>query len=63
MDKVIKKIVDKIAKEHLFIETLEVQGRDHLDFHDVSVVGVKRALEAAYKAGYDAGYKAADPLS
>lgn len=41
----------KIAREHLFIQTLEVRGRDSLDFHDVGVMGVKKALEAAYKLG------------
>lgn len=40
-----------IVREHLGIETLEVRNRDSLDFHDVSVAGVRRALEAAYAAG------------
>ena len=43
-----------IAKEHLFIETLETRRSDSLDFHDVSVWGVRAALEAAYKAGANA---------
>ena len=43
--------ITEIARKHLFIETLEVQGRDHLDFHSVSVAGVRDALEAAYAAG------------
>ena len=43
--------IKTIAREHLGIETLEERGRDHLDFHDVSVVGVQRALDAAYRAG------------
>lgn len=41
----------QIAREHLHIETLELRNRDHLDFHDVGVVGVQRALDAAYRAG------------
>src|SRR5579871_6829533 len=41
----------RIAKEKLFIETLEERKSDRLDFHDVSVWGVRAALEAAYQAG------------
>lgn len=43
--------LEQIAKEHLFIETLETQNSDRLDFHDVSVWGVRAALEAAFEAG------------
>jgi hypothetical protein len=45
------KQLEQIAKQHLFIETLETQHSDRLDFHDVSVWGVKAALQAAYEAG------------
>ena len=41
----------EIANEHLSIETLEERKSDSLDFHDVSVWGVKAALEAAFEAG------------
>lgn len=41
----------QIATDHLFIETLETRNSDRLDFHDVSVWGIKAALEAAYEAG------------
>ncbi len=44
-------VFTKIAQQHLGIETLETRNRDSLDFHDVSVWGVKAALEAAYAAG------------
>ena len=40
-----------IATDHLFIETLETQHSDRLDFHDVSVWAVKAALQAAFEAG------------
>jgi hypothetical protein len=40
-----------IACEHLGIDTLDTRQRDSLDFHDVSVFGVKAALIAAYQAG------------
>ena len=41
----------QIARQHLRIETLETRGSDSLDFHDVSIWGVKAALEAAYDLG------------
>jgi len=40
-----------IAEKHLFIETLETRNWDQHDFHEVSVWGVKAALEAVYAAG------------
>lgn len=52
-------LLTRIALEHLFIETLETQNSDSLDFHDVSVWGVKEALIAAYQAGLAAAQKAA----
>jgi len=47
-----------IAKEHLFIETLEERKSDNLDFHEVSVWGIQAALEAAYAAGIAAAQEA-----
>ena len=44
-------LLEKIALDHLFIQTLETQMSDRLDFHEVSVWGVKSALEAAFEAG------------
>ena len=44
-------LLSKLAEEHFFIDTLETRNRDCLDFHEVSVWGVKSALEAAYAAG------------
>ncbi len=52
-------LLTRIAQEHLFIDTLETRKSDSLDFHDVSVWGVKEALIAAYQAGLAAGQKAA----
>lgn len=46
--------VSKIAAGILNIETLVERKRDCLDFHDVGVVSLKRALEAAFMAGYAA---------
>lgn len=45
------KQLEKIANDILSIETLKTRNSDSLDFHDVSVWSLKRALEAAYKAG------------
>ncbi len=55
--------LEQIAKEHLFIETLETQNSDRLDFHDVSVWGVKAALEAAFEAGRKAASTNQAPIS
>lgn len=43
--------IEKIALDHLFVETLETRRSDSLDFHDCSVWGIKEALVAAFEAG------------
>lgn len=43
----------QIAREHLGIETLQTRKMDSLDFHDVAVWQVEKALRAAYEAGRD----------
>ena len=53
-DKNLNKLFEQIALKHFFIETLETQHSDRLDFHDVSVWAIKSALEAAYAAGIEA---------
>lgn len=55
MSTTIDQIFALIAEKHLFIETLETRHSDRLDFHDVSVWGVRSALEAAFKAGVELG--------
>lgn len=50
-------LLETIASEVLGIPTLATRGRDALDFHDVGVVSLKRALKQAYTAGYDATAK------
>ena len=47
----------RIAQQHLRIETLESRRRDSLDFHEVSVLELRDALEAAYRAGTEQGRK------
>lgn len=49
----------RIALDHLFIDTLQTSHSDRLDFHEVSVWGVRSALIAAYQAGL----RAAQPRS
>ena len=51
-------LLTRIAHTVLRIETLESQGSDRLDFHDVSVESLREALEAAYNAGIEQGRKA-----
>ena len=55
MENTIDQIFALIAQRHLCIETLETRNSDRLDFHDVSVWGVRSALEAAFKAGVELG--------
>ena len=48
-------LLQRIAAEHLFIETLETRNSDRLDFYDVSVWGIRQALIDAFEAGRLAG--------
>ena len=50
-------LLEQIAREHLFVQTLQTQNSDRLDFHDVSVWGIEAALQAAYQAGLKAQTK------
>ena len=43
--------LEEIAKEALFLDTLETRNMDDLDFHDISVWRIKRALFKAYQLG------------
>ena len=44
----------EIAATILDLETLATRNSDRLDFHELSVWGIKAALEAAYAAGQKA---------
>ena len=44
----------EIAKEVLFLETLETRKWDTHDFHEHVVWSIKEALEKAYQAGKEA---------
>lgn len=50
-------VIAAIARETLFIETLETRRSDRLDSHDVAVWSVREALEKAYAAGHEAATK------
>lgn len=43
--------LEEIAKEHLDIPTLQSRGRDNLDFHEIGIARLKKALQAAYELG------------
>ena len=58
----INQLLEQIAQQHLFIDTLETQSSDRLDFHDVSVWAVKAALQAAYEAGLKAAETNTTPI-
>lgn len=47
-------MVSKITTDVLQIETLVERKIDSLDFHDLDIISIKRALEAAFMAGYAA---------
>jgi hypothetical protein len=40
-----------IAQQHLGLDTLETRRSDSLDFHDLAVWQIRKALQAAYDAG------------
>lgn len=48
------KTIDDIARRLLGIETLETRSSDALDFHDLAIWNIRKALEAAYDAGTQA---------
>ncbi len=47
----LNQLFEQIARDELFINTLETKGHDSKDFHDVAVWGLKAALRRAYEAG------------
>ena len=57
-EKEIEKLAAQVAKDTLFIPTLEIQNRDSLDFHEVSVWQVQKALIEMYNEGKKESAKA-----
>jgi hypothetical protein len=52
-------LFERIAHEVRLIETLDERHSDALDFHDLSVVTIRKALLAAYEAGRARGQERA----
>jgi hypothetical protein len=52
MNSIVHDIIKQIAKNKLGIDTLQVQGVDRLDFHEVNVVSLREALLDAIETGY-----------
>ena len=52
--KTLDQLLQQIALIHLSIETIETRHSDRLDFYEVSVWGIKSALQAAFDAGKQA---------
>ena len=44
----------EIATKILDLKTLDTRNSDRLDFHELSVWQIKKALEAAFTAGQEA---------
>jgi len=55
----LRELLEGVAQTHLGVGTLETRNSDGLDFHEVSVWGLRMALEAAYEQGRAAGKGAA----
>ena len=49
------RLIEKIAKDNIGLETLETRNSDDLDFHDVAVWSIKKALQDAFIAGMTVG--------
>jgi hypothetical protein len=43
--------IKQIARDELGLETLDARNSDQLDFHDLAVWQIKKALLKAYEAG------------
>ena len=50
----VDKLLAGIARRELRVPTLDVRGSDSLDFHDIGVTALRRALRLAYRAGCNA---------
>ena len=48
-----KPTIQRIAREYFGVETLETRNSDRLDFYDVAVWSIDKALTEAYKAGLE----------
>jgi hypothetical protein len=46
-----EQVLAEIAAQHLGVRSLQPQGSDRLDFHDIHVANIRAALIGAYQAG------------
>ena len=49
------RLIEQIAKKNINVETLKTRNSDSLDFHNVAVWSIKKALEEAFIAGMNVG--------
>jgi hypothetical protein len=56
----LNQLLTDIAQKHLGISTLATRRSDSLDFHEVSVWGVRDALWCAYQVGVNASSQDVD---
>jgi len=49
------RLIEQIAKKNMNVETLKTRNSDSLDFHNVAVWSIKKALEEAFIAGMNVG--------
>ena len=54
-------LFEQIARRRTHIRTLRIRGRDHFDFHEVSVSALLDMMQAAYDAGLNATKNARKP--
>jgi hypothetical protein len=54
-------VIARIARDVLGIETLETRNADSLDFHDLAIWDVRRALLLAFNAGQSTTTKKEQP--
>ncbi len=52
--KTLDQVLEEIARNILSIETIETRNSYSLDFHDVSVWSLRKALQEAYELGRNA---------
>jgi len=49
------RLIEQIAKKNINVETLKTRNSDSLDFYNVAVWSIKKALEEAFIAGMNVG--------
>lgn len=52
-------LIEKIAKKHFDVETMETRNSDSLDFYDVYIGSIRDALKESFMAGLQVGMEVA----